>query len=99
MATNIVENAAPEEIPSGPINILRDVIGLRKKSAKFFNRRTKDGNEEAREKNATHEHIISVLERVLAKFEAVKSKVSKDKDATLSGSGVGLDVNVEERER
>lgn len=94
MATNIVENAAPEEIPSAPINILRDVIGLRKKSARFFSRRAKDASEETREKNATHEHIIGVLERVLAKFEAVKAKVSnKDKDATRSGGGIGLDVN------
>lgn len=58
MASNIVEHAKPDDIPSAPINILRDVIGLRKKSARFFCRSADDDNESAREKDATHEHII-----------------------------------------
>lgn len=77
MAANITENADPKDIPSAPINILRDVIAMRKKSARFFQRsmESKNGGEDLRDKNATHEHIIHVLERVLAKFEALRLKV------------------------
>ncbi|KAG6354656.1 hypothetical protein INS49_004674 [Diaporthe citri] len=84
MASNIVELAKPEDIPSAPVNILRDVIGLRKKSARFFRRSTEDDNESAREKNATHEHVIKVLERVLGKFEALMAKGTKSADARSS---------------
>ncbi|PSR82881.1 hypothetical protein BD289DRAFT_370639 [Coniella lustricola] len=84
MASAIVQNARPEDIPSAPINILRDVIGLRKKSARFFRGNgapattddPSDGSTpEARDKNAAHEHIIQVLERVLAKFETLRAKM------------------------
>lgn len=84
MASNIVEHAKPEDIPSAPINILRDVIGLRKKSARFFRRSADDDDESAREKNATHEHIIKVLERVLGKFEALMAKGTKSADSKSS---------------
>lgn len=93
MASSIVENAQPEDIPPAPINILRDVIGLRKKSARFFRRRA-DEDEEARDRNATHEHIIQVLERVLAKFEAVRARVQRPGgDAARSANAIGLDLN------
>lgn len=91
MASIIVEHAKPEDIPSAPINILRDVISLRKKSARFFRRSADDDNESAREKNATHEHIIQVLERVLAKFEALMAKGPKSADAK-SGDRIKMDV-------
>lgn len=93
LASNIVDNAKPEDIPSAPINILRDVIGLRKKSAAFFGRA--DGDEEMKERNATHEHIIKVLERVLAKFEAVLAKVpggAKRDAASSSRSSTKMDL-------
>lgn len=94
MASSVVDNAQPEDIPAAPINILRDVIGLRKKSARFFRRSAGDNDDDAREKNATHEHIIQVLERVLAKFEAVRARVQRTgRDAARSDSGLGVDVN------
>jgi hypothetical protein len=76
MATTIVENADPEDIPEAPINILRDVVNLRKKSAQFFTRLANDTKDETiKAKNATHEHIINVLDRVLGKFEGLRSRV------------------------
>lgn len=91
MASNIVKYAKPDDIPSAPINILRDVIGLRKKSARFFRRSADDDNESAWEKNATHEHIIKVLEGVLGKFEALMAKGTKSADAK-SGDRVKMDL-------
>lgn len=91
MASNIVERAKPEDIPSAPINILRDVISLRKKSARFFRKSAGENNESAREKNDTHEHIINVLERVLAKFEALMAKGTKSADAR-SGDRMKMDL-------
>lgn len=91
MASNIVEHAKPEDIPSAPINILRDVISLRKKSARFFRRSADDDNESAREKNATHEHIIQVLERVLGKFEGLMAKGTKSADAR-SANRIKMDL-------
>lgn len=91
MASNIVEHAKPEDIPNAPINILRDVISLRKKSARFFRRSAGEDNESAREKNDTHEHIIQVLERVLAKFEALMAKGTKSADAR-SANRIKMDL-------
>lgn len=95
MASNIVENARPEDIPPAPLNILRDVISLRRKSARFFSRAAaEDGNEGLRDKNVTHEHIIQVLERVLDKFESLVSKGTKAaKDIAMSASGIRMDLN------
>ncbi|KUI67660.1 hypothetical protein VM1G_03031 [Cytospora mali] len=95
MASNIVENARPEDIPPAPLNILRDVIGLRKKSARFFSRAAvEDGNEGLRDKNVTHEHIIRVLERVLGKFETLVSKGAQAaKDMAMSATGIRMDLN------
>lgn len=93
MASDIVENVPPEDIPSAPINILRDVIGLRKRSARFLNRSESQDNEEQRFRNATHEHIINVLERVLAKFEAVRAKVQRpERDTRRSAGGIQMDL-------
>lgn len=91
MASSIVEHAKPDDIPDAPINILRDVIALRKKSARFFRRSADDGNEGAQEKNATHEHIIKVLERVLGKFEALMAKGTRSADAK-SGDRMKMDL-------
>lgn len=101
MASDVVDNAQPGDIPSAPINILRDVIGLRKRSAKFFSRAAAsagEGTAELRDKNATHEHIIKVLEQVLAKFDALMAKVPgvregvKQDDAT-SQNGIRANIN------
>ncbi|KAJ9149322.1 hypothetical protein NKR23_g4206 [Pleurostoma richardsiae] len=92
MADTIVENARPEDIPTTPINILRDVVGLRKRSARFFSRMSKESDDEKlRERNATHEHIIKVLERVLGKFESVLSRV-KGTEPIRKSTG-RMDVN------
>lgn len=88
MASIVVEHAQ-QQIPTAPINILRDVIAMRKKSAKFFSRAagsSKNGNQDVQQKNATHEHIIRVLERVLAKFEAVMVQVPG-----VGGNGSGTE--------
>jgi hypothetical protein len=91
LASSIVEHAKPIDIPVAPIKMLRDVISLRKRSAKFFNRSVGGDDETAREKNATHEHIIKVLERVLGKFEALMAKVTKLAEAK-SASGIKMDL-------
>lgn len=94
MADSIVANAQPNDIPSAPINILQDVIGLRKKSARFFSRNGKDGDGEVKERNATHEHIIQVLERVLAKLETLRAKATRPgRDTARSGGGISMDLN------
>lgn len=69
MAANITENADPKDIPSVPINILRDVLALRKKSARFFRRsvESKDGadGEDPRDKNATRSTSSTFLSECL----------------------------------
>lgn len=98
MASVVVEHAQ-QDIPTAPINILRDVIAMRKKSARFFSRATsssENGDEDMQQKNAKHEHIIKVLERVLAKFEAVIVKVpgvSDNSRSTERGSRIRLNLN------
>lgn len=93
MATTIVERADPEDIPEAPINILRDVVNLRKKSARFFNRLADESKDETiKVKNATHDHIINVLDRVLGKFEGMISHV-RGKEAKPSGTVDVADLN------
>ncbi|KAK3386345.1 hypothetical protein B0T20DRAFT_111254 [Sordaria brevicollis] len=80
LALKIADNAKPEQIPDAAVNILRDVVNLRKKSFKFFSgaaaKRPED--KKLQESNQTHAHIINVLERILAKFEALTSARRKD---------------------
>jgi hypothetical protein len=87
LAQRITDNAKPEDVPDAVINILRDVVGLRRKSFNFFSRAAKNTEDEKiKQSNASHAHIISVLERVLAKLEALvtaggsreRGKESKD---------------------
>lgn len=91
MASKIVQHAKLDDIPFAPINILRDVIALRNKSARFFHRSADGDNESAREKNATHEHIIQVLERVLGKLEALMIKGAQSAN-TKSADRIKMDV-------
>lgn len=72
LAQNVAEHGEPEDVPDAALNILRDVVNLRKKSYKFFSTATKDTRDEkVKQSNANHAHIISVLERVQAKLEAL----------------------------
>ncbi|KAL0468398.1 hypothetical protein QR685DRAFT_546241 [Neurospora intermedia] len=83
LALKIAQNAEPEQIPDAAVNILRDVVNLRKKSFKFFSGAAakRPADRKLQESNQTHAHIINVLERILAKFEALTSarrKVTKN---------------------
>ncbi|KAK4152317.1 hypothetical protein C8A00DRAFT_35011 [Chaetomidium leptoderma] len=72
LAQRVVDHAKPEDVPESAVNILRDVVGLRRKSFTFFSSAAKDTTDEKlKQSNASHAHIISVLERVLAKLEAL----------------------------
>ncbi|KAK2026740.1 hypothetical protein LX32DRAFT_641563 [Colletotrichum zoysiae] len=79
LAKLIVTNSKPEEIPWDPILVLRDVIALRKKSARLYAEYAKDdttGKLEAR--NRQHEHIIKVLEKVLGLLEKAVAPTRSD---------------------
>lgn len=91
MTSNIVEHTKPDDVPTAPIHILRQVIGLRKKSTRHFRRSAGDHNESAREKYASREHIIKVLERVLGKFEDLMAKAIKPAEAK-SANGIKRDL-------
>ncbi|KAK3293196.1 uncharacterized protein B0H64DRAFT_327907 [Chaetomium fimeti] len=72
LAQRVVDNATPDDVPESALNILRDVVSLRKKSFSFFSSSAKDTDDEKlRQSNANHAHIISVLERVLARLEVL----------------------------
>ncbi|KAK4237026.1 hypothetical protein C8A03DRAFT_35065 [Achaetomium macrosporum] len=81
LAQRIADNAQPEDIPEAALNILRDVVGLRKKSFQFFTAAAKDSKDQkVKQSNAAHAHIIAVLERVLSKLETlVKSGASRQR--------------------
>ncbi|KAK4187789.1 hypothetical protein QBC35DRAFT_451929 [Podospora australis] len=97
LAERIVENAQPHEIPPSAINILRDVVALRKKSFNFFSTATKDSKDEkVQQSNANHAHIILVLERVLAKFEALLKAGAEDnssKDNSPRHANARIDIS------
>jgi len=94
MATTIVENADPDEIPDAPIRILRDVVNLRKRSARFFSRHAKESKDETLKiKNATHEHMIGVLDRVLGKFDTLKSRVRASSSEPKANAEGEVDIN------
>lgn len=93
MSAKVTEVARLQDIPTTPISILRDVIGLRKKSAKFFSR-AGEGNEKMQLKNATHQHIIDVLERVLGMFEGFMVRAGRNPTASTGDLGVkSADLN------
>jgi hypothetical protein len=72
LAQRVADNATADDVPDAALNILRDVVSLRKKSFGFFSSAAKDTNDEKiKQSNASHAHIISVLERVLARLEAL----------------------------
>ncbi|KAK4215630.1 hypothetical protein QBC37DRAFT_481372 [Rhypophila decipiens] len=72
LAQTVVDNANPAEIPPAAVNILRDVITLRKQMTKFFINQAKKTNDPKIQKdNLGHLHINNVLENVLAKLESI----------------------------
>jgi hypothetical protein len=72
LAQRVVDNATPDDVPEAALNILRDVVSLRKKSFSFFSSSAKNTDDEKlKQSNANHAHIISVLERVLARLETL----------------------------
>ena len=83
LAQFVIENLAPEEIPPSSVNILRDVVALRKQSARFFSRvAQKTSDEKLKESNATHEFIIKVLEKILSRFDAAVATIFRKPDAS-----------------
>ncbi|KXX75124.1 hypothetical protein MMYC01_208901 [Madurella mycetomatis] len=88
LAQDVADNAELDDVPDAALNILRDVVDLRKKSYKFFSSATKDTKDEkVKQSNASHAHIISVLERVLAKLEAlVAARGSRGREKEPRGS-------------
>ncbi|KAK0729473.1 hypothetical protein B0H67DRAFT_595911 [Lasiosphaeris hirsuta] len=98
LAQRVADHANPDEIPDAPLNILRGVVGLRKKSFRFFSNATEgSSNDKLNQSNANHAHIISVLERVLAKLEGLVSaatsrapkKESKENNTRIDISDLG----------
>ncbi|KAI0014707.1 hypothetical protein F4780DRAFT_187228 [Xylariomycetidae sp. FL0641] len=83
MAKTVLDHIAPEQIPMSAVVILRDVVNLRRKSARFFTKTAeKSGNEKLQQKNSTHAHIIKVLEKILEQFEAALSRVRRPTSAS-----------------
>ncbi len=78
LAQFVIDKLAPEEIPQSSIRILRDVVSLRKQSARFFTRVAQKSKDDKLEKsNVTHGFIIKVLESILARFGAAVATVSR----------------------
>ncbi|KAK1760265.1 hypothetical protein QBC47DRAFT_396264 [Echria macrotheca] len=60
LAQRVVDHAASDEIPLAAINILRDVVNLRKQSYCFFSGALKHSEDEnTKQSNTNHIHIIS----------------------------------------
>ncbi|KAK0649185.1 hypothetical protein B0T16DRAFT_325706 [Cercophora newfieldiana] len=94
LAQRVVDNANPDEIPDAAISILRDVVGLRKKSFKFFSGATKDSDDaKIKQSNANHAHIIGVLERVLSKLEGLVSRAPDRQPKKDSRQNTRIDVS------
>jgi hypothetical protein len=80
LAQRVADSGNPDDIPDSALNILRDVVNLRKKSFRFFSSAAKNTKDEKlKQSNANHAHIISVLERVLARLESLV-KVRRTKE-------------------
>ncbi|KAK1831494.1 hypothetical protein QBC39DRAFT_92633 [Podospora conica] len=71
MAQVVADRSSIGEIPQDPINMLRDVVKLRKGCAEFYRAAAvKVKNGLLAKANATHNHMILVLEKVLGLLEA-----------------------------
>jgi len=94
LAQRVADNATPNEIPEAAIRILRDVVGLRKKSFKFFSTTTKESDDNrVKQSNANHAHIIGVLERILAKLEGLASTGPNREAKRGTRDNAGIDIS------
>ncbi|KAH8808304.1 hypothetical protein F5884DRAFT_364660 [Xylogone sp. PMI_703] len=78
LAQTVVAETPAQDIPTGIVQTLRDVIAKRRQSSRFFSKKSeKDGDESLKKSNEGHQHIIKILENVLKLFEdKLKSKSS-----------------------
>ncbi|KAI1764844.1 hypothetical protein GGR53DRAFT_465944 [Hypoxylon sp. FL1150] len=94
MAQTVIEYSKPEQIPRSAISILRDVVYLRKKSARFFGEAAARSEEETlKQKNSAHEHIIHVLESILRRFDAFLFKAGPSSPAPGPNEDSQVDMN------
>ncbi|KAK4445866.1 hypothetical protein QBC34DRAFT_470801 [Podospora aff. communis PSN243] len=94
LAQRVVDNATPDDIHDVAIRILRNVVGLRKKSFKFFSSTTKDSDDsKVKQSNANHAHIIGVLERVLEKLETLVARAPNREPSKAPRQNSRLEVS------
>ncbi|KAK3385324.1 hypothetical protein B0H63DRAFT_543632 [Podospora didyma] len=75
-----------------PFNILRDVVGLHKRSSRFFQAAaSRSADKDLRKSNTTHLHMIKILDSILGKFEVLRSKEDTTSQDAKPGSGVSVD--------
>ncbi|KAK0735933.1 hypothetical protein B0T18DRAFT_433711 [Schizothecium vesticola] len=87
MAQVVADGSSVGDIPEGPINMLRDVVLLRKGCAEFYRAAaSKFKNGQLAKANATHNHMIFVLEQMLDKLEA---KVCRHPKPSVSTANIG----------
>ncbi|KAI1388173.1 uncharacterized protein F4822DRAFT_236686 [Hypoxylon trugodes] len=93
MTTTVIDNTDPEKIPRSAIDILRDVVQLRKRSARFFSSAAANSDNDAlKQKTSAHDHIIQVLEGILHRFEAAISKIRPSTSTPSTSSDNRLDM-------
>ncbi|KAH6640071.1 hypothetical protein BKA67DRAFT_542596 [Truncatella angustata] len=92
MVKIVVDKANPKDIPPSSIRILRDVVSLRKKSARFFGKvASRSEDDKLKKSNSSHEHMIKVLEKALVQLEAAGSKVTGKTSQPDSDGQVSMD--------
>lgn len=92
----VVVAKSHDAIPASILNILRDVIALRKKSFAFFSAgraAASPDDDGVQQKDAAHAHIIKVLERVLAKFDAFMAKFPSAASKPSTPSSVRMNLS------
>ncbi|KAK3689252.1 hypothetical protein B0T22DRAFT_480464 [Podospora appendiculata] len=93
MAETITTRIDPHDVPQTPSNILRDVVALRKTSARFFSAAASGSDDVGLlQSNAAHSQIITVLDGILGKFEALLDSV-KRKPPKSDKPGLGVSAN------
>ncbi|KAI2602478.1 hypothetical protein GGR54DRAFT_499787 [Hypoxylon sp. NC1633] len=94
MTRTVTDNLDPAQIPQSAISILRDVVHLRKKSALLFSIAAAKSNDDTlKKRNAAHEHIIQVLEKVLHQFDAALSHIRPSATQSLAHNDGQLGMN------
>lgn len=85
MAQVVADGSSVGDIPEAPINMLRDVVSLRKGCAEFYRAaafKFKSGR--LAKANSTHNHMVSVLEQMLNKLEAKVCRQPKPSPSAAS---------------